>query len=515
MTAAVEAVGWGWRHAGRRGWALRRLDLVVEEGERVLLLGPSGAGKSTLLAGLSGLLHAPEAGDEEGRLLVGGRPAADVAGHAGLVFQDPSSYLVMGRVGDEVAFGLENRAVPPEEIWPTVAEALATVDLGYPLHHPTDRLSGGEQQRLAIADVVAARPRLWLLDEPTANLDPDGADLVRATLRQLLATSAATLVLVEHRVGLLLDLIDRVVVLEPGGAVAADGPPAEVFVGGGPTLRQAGVWVPGPPPPRFAPPRPPGPPVVAGEALTVAYPGASRPALADVDITAYAGQALAVTGPNGSGKTTLGLVLASLLRPTSGAVRFLAGGPPGEFARWRPRQLVRWVGTVFQEPEHQFVASTVADELAVGPRRAGMSEEASGRRVAELLERLALRPLAKANPFTLSGGEKRRLSVATALATDPALLVLDEPTFGQDARTWGEMAALLAEQRDAGRALVIATHDEELVDAVADRTVRLESGRVLAGVDPPGTSGTDGTGRRARRRPPAAPVGDQPTAAGR
>ncbi|MHB1584365.1 MAG: ABC transporter ATP-binding protein [Acidimicrobiales bacterium] len=502
MTAAVEAVGWGWRHAGRRGWALRRLDLVVEEGERVLLLGPSGAGKSTLLAGLAGLLHAPEAGDEEGRLLVAGRPAVEVAGHAGLVFQDPSSYLVMGRIGDEVAFGLENRAVPPAEIWPSVAGALSTVALGYPLHHPTDQLSGGEQQRLAIADVVAVDPRLWLLDEPTANLDPDGAALVRATLRQLLATSGATLVVVEHRAGPLLDLIDRVVVLEPGGGVADDGPPAEVFAGRGPALRRAGVWVPGPPPPRLAPARPAGAPVVAGEALGVAYPSATRPALDGIDVTAHAGQALAVTGPNGSGKTTLGLLLASLLRPTSGTVRFLAGGPGTEFGRWRPRQLVRWVGTVFQEPEHQFVASTVADELAVGPRRAGLPAEDAGRRVSELLERLALGPLARANPFTLSGGEKRRLSVATALATDPALLVLDEPTFGQDARTWGEMAALLAEQRDAGRALVVATHDEDLVGAVADRTIRLEQGRIV-----PGTA-VGGHARTER-------VGDRPATAGR
>lgn len=488
MTAAIEAAGWGWRHAGRRGWALRHLDLVVEEGERVLLLGPSGAGKSTLLTAIAGLLHSPEAGDEEGRLLVGGRPATEGNGDAGLVFQDPSSYLVMGRIGDEVAFGLENRAVPPGEIWPRVTSALSAVGLPYPLQHPTDRLSGGEQQRLAIADVLAVAPRLWLLDEPTANLDPDGAALVRTTLRRILADSGSTLLLVEHRVGPLLDMIDRVVVLEPGGGVVVEGPPAEVFATRGEALRAAGVWVPGPPPARLAPRRAAGAPVVAAEKLTVEYPGAEQAALAGVDVAAHAGQALAVTGSNGSGKTTLGLALASLLRPTSGTVRFLAGGPGGEFGRWRPRTLVRWVGTVFQEPEHQFVAATVADELAVGPRRVGMSAEQARRRVDELLERLGLTPLAHANPFTLSGGEKRRLSVATALATDPALLVLDEPTFGQDARTWEEMAALLAEQRDGGRAVVMATHDHELVEVVADRTVHLEGGRLVDCRDPHSTA---------------------------
>lgn len=486
MTAAVEAAGWGWRHAGRSRWALRGLDLVIETGERVLLLGPSGAGKSTLLAALAGLLRAPEAGDEEGRLSVRGQAAAEAAGRAGLVCQDPSSWLVMGRVGDEVAFGLENRAVPPEEIWPRVRQALATVELGCPLGHPTDRLSGGEQQRLAIADVLAVSPELWLLDEPTANLDPPGAELVRATLRRVLAASRATMVLVEHRVTPLVDLVDRVVVLEPGGGVAADGPPDDIFARQGAALRKAGVWVPGPPPPRLAPRRPPGTPVVMAEQVAVHYPGADRPAVDGVDVTAHAGQVLAITGANGSGKTTLALVLASLLGASSGSVRFLAGGPDRPYSRWRPRELVRWVGTVFQEPEHQFVASTVAAELSVGPRRSGLGAGTTARRVGELLERLGLAGLSEANPFTLSGGEKRRLSVATALASDPALLVLDEPTFGQDARTWDELAALLAQQRDAGRAVVAVTHDQELVGALADREIELRHGRVA---DSPAVTG--------------------------
>jgi energy-coupling factor transporter ATP-binding protein EcfA2 len=478
VKAAVEARGWGWRHAGRRRWAVRGLDLRIEPGERVLLLGPSGAGKSTLLAALAGLLHAPESGDEEGSLQVGGSPAGELPGYAGLVFQDPSSYLVMGRVGDEVAFGLENRAVPREEIWDRVAAALAAVDFKYPFSHPTDRLSGGEQQRLAIADVLAVSPSLWLLDEPTANLDPEGAALVRSSLRSLLGRSEAAMLLVEHRVEHVLDLVDRVVVLAPASGVIADGSPAEVFAGGGEALRAAGVWVPGPAPGRLAPPRPPGAPVVVAEGVTVRYPGAEKAALEGVDVTANGGQVLAITGVNGSGKSTLALVLASLLAPSAGTVRFLAGGPGSPYVKWRPRELVRWVGTVFQEPEHQFVASTVAGELAVGPRRSAMARDAVERRVGELLDRLGLAALADANPFTLSGGEKRRLSVATALAAQPALLVLDEPTFGQDPRTWGELATLLAEERDAGRAIVVATHDEELVGALADRQLRLEAGQL-------------------------------------
>jgi energy-coupling factor transport system ATP-binding protein len=295
--------------------------------------------------------------------------------------------------------------------------------------------------------------------------------------------------MVEHRVGPVLDLVDRVIVLNPGGGVLADGAPDDVFDHHGAMLRMAGVWLPpsathspGDPPQtgRLAPIREAGPPTVQADAVRVVYPDADTAALDGVDLTACAGQILAVTGANGSGKSTLALVLASLLVPTDGSVRFLAGGPDRPYSRWRPRQLVQQVGTVFQEPEHQFVASTVAAELAVGPRRAGQDRATIMARTDELLERLALSGLACANPFTLSGGEKRRLSVATALATNPQLLVLDEPTFGQDARTWRELAELLAAQRDAGRAVVAVTHDDDLTAALADRQVTLSRGRVLA-----------------------------------
>jgi energy-coupling factor transport system ATP-binding protein len=479
VSAAVEASDWGWRHAGRRTWAVRKLNLRIEQGERVLLLGASGSGKSTLLAALSGLLHAPDSGDEEGRLLLHGSPTHTVADEVGLVFQDASTSLVMSRVGDEVAFGLENRAIPSEQIWNRVQRALRAVDFSYDLSHLTDHLSGGEQQRLAIADIVALAPRLWLLDEPTANLDPDGAALVRTTLLNVLATSGATLILVEHRVAPVLDLVDRVIAIEPGGGLIADGAPSEVFAKAGGALRAAGIWIPGPVPSRLSPVRAPDKPVVAATAVSVRYPGEKTDALIEADLVAHAGQALAISGANGSGKSTLALVTASLLRPTKGDVRFLAGGPSAPYLKWRPRELVKWVGTVFQDPEHQFVKSTVKDELAVGPVRVKMSKTEIHRLVGDFLDRLGLSALANANPYTLSGGEKRRLSVATALITSPLLLVLDEPTFGQDARTWGEIAAILGEQRDAGQAVIMVTHDEDLIAVLADRHLELAQGQVL------------------------------------
>ncbi|MDQ1604882.1 MAG: energy-coupling factor transport system ATP-binding protein, partial [Actinomycetota bacterium] len=201
--------GWGWRHAGRRAWAVRGLDLDVAPGERVLLLGPSGSGKSTVLSAIAGLLAPGQSGEAEGRLLIDGRLAADVRDRAGLVLQDPESGLVMSRAGDDVAFGLENRGVPADQIWPRVDEALAAVGFTAGRDADTSRCSGGEQQRLVVAGVLAMRPGVLLLDEVTANLDPQGAALVRAALAGVLDATGSTAVMVEHRVEAVVDLVDR------------------------------------------------------------------------------------------------------------------------------------------------------------------------------------------------------------------------------------------------------------------------------------------------------------------
>jgi energy-coupling factor transporter ATP-binding protein EcfA2 len=480
--ARVEARGWGLRHPGRRDWALRGLNLTVEPGERVLLLGPSGAGKSTLLTALAGLVDPAGGAETEGLLLVDGRDPREVRDRSGMLFQDPESQLVMGRAGDDVAFGLENRCVPTDEIWPRVDAALDAVEFPYGRDRPTHALSGGEQQRLSLAGTLALRPGLLLLDEPTANLDPEGAAEVRDVLGRVLRRLGPTMLLVEHRVDEAVSLVDRVVVLAAGGGVVADGPPGEVFRERGSALAEAGVWVPDHPP--AAPPRrerPAPSSLVIAEGATFRYPGETVDAVTAVDAQVRSSEALAVVGPNGSGKSTLALMLAGLLRPHAGRVvagEALAAGHGREaIASWPARDLVQRIGTVFQDPEHQFLAASVREEMLLGPRRAGVPEPFARRRADELLDRLHLAPLAEANPFTLSGGEKRRLSVATALATAPALLVLDEPTFGQDRRTWAELLHLLAALRDEGRGVCVVTHDRAFANALADRTLTLPARR--------------------------------------
>jgi energy-coupling factor transport system ATP-binding protein len=474
----VRADGWGWRYAGRRTPAVQNVDLRLEPGEKVLLLGASGSGKSTLMAALAGVLGGDDEGESQGSLRLDGRSPADSRGRAGLVLQDPDSQVVLARVGDDVAFGCENLGVPRDEIWRRVREALDAVGLDLPLDAPTAALSGGQKQRLALAGVLAMRPGLVLLDEPTANLDPDGVREVRDAVERAVRATGATLLVIEHRVEVWAEAVDRVVVLGPadsGGGVIADGPVGRVLAQEGDALAARGVWVPGHWPAKpdrssalsFSP-------LLEAESLAVGRNGAI--AAAGIDATVSAGRLLGVRGRNGSGKSTLALTLAGLLPPVAGTLRStetLAAGARPEPIRWTSRQLLSRIGTVFQDPEHQFLAATVRAELEVGPHAQGLRGADLARRVEPLLERLHLNALAAANPFTLSGGEKRRLSVATVLAAEPQVLVLDEPTFGQDARTWAELVALLAGLLDRGLAAVAVTHDEHFLDALADDTLVL------------------------------------------
>ncbi|WP_205820253.1 MULTISPECIES: ABC transporter ATP-binding protein [unclassified Microbacterium] len=468
VPAAVEARGWGWRHASRLAWALSDVSFRIDPGERVLVLGASGAGKSTLLHGLAGVLGGEEEGESTGELLVDGAPAVATRGRAGLVLQDPDSQVILARAGDDVAFGCENLGVPREQIWPRVRSALDAVGLDVPLDHPTKALSGGQKQRLALAGMLAMRPGLVLLDEPTANLDPAGVVEVRDAVERMLQAQPATLIVVEHRLEVWLPLITRVIVIGAGGVVA-DGVPGEVLGDQGARLAADGVWVPGhapaaPPPPRDVP----GETLLSARGLAVARVK-GRPVATGIDLDVRAGHALAITGPNGAGKSTLGLTLAGLLPPAAGELTAsgpLAAGADPSPIRWASRDLLTRIGMVFQEPEHQLLAKTVRDELAVGPRALGMDEGEIAVRSDELLARLRLTHLAAANPYTLSGGEKRRLTVAAAIATRPRVLVLDEPTFGQDARTWAELVAMLAALRDEGSAIVTITHDLDVARAL-------------------------------------------------
>ena len=477
--ARVCARGWGWRHAGRKNAALSDVDLDIAPGERVLVLGPSGSGKSTLMGGLAGLLGGAEEGEATGTLTVDGVAPAEARGRVGLLMQDPEAQVVLARVGDDVAFGMENLGVAREEIWPRVENSLEAVGLSVPLDHSTTELSGGQKQRLALASILAMGPGLLLLDEPTANLDPSGVAEVRAAVEKVVERTGATVVVVEHRVDVWASLVDRVIVVADG-AIAADGPLDEVLAQQGDALRERGIWLPGDdvaaevgPAPEVAPASSEAAPLARVTDLTIGY-DAAAPVRSGIDLTIERGVSTCIVGANGAGKSTFALTLAGLLPPLEGAVEVeTSDGTAGDPHEWSSKQLLGRLSMVFQEPEYQFLAATVAEELAIGPRAAGMTDEEIAPLVDEHLEALGLTKLARANPMTLSGGEKRRLSVATALISAPELLILDEPTFGQDRGTWLGLVRLLRAALERGVTLVSITHDPAFVAAMGQRVVDL------------------------------------------
>jgi len=478
---AIRADGLRFRYAARPQPAFADVSFEVEPGECLLVIGPSGSGKSTLALALAGLVPRELPGEWQGSLRVDGldpvtASGAEVAARVGLVFQDPGSQLVMDRVEDDVAFGLESRGWPLEAMRVRVPEALAEVGLDGMERRRTTRLSGGQQQRLALAGALAPRPGILVLDEPTANLDPPAARALAARLAALRAARAVTMVLVEHRVDIAWSLADRVLALGPDGRPIDVGRPSEVLSRSRDRLLAAGAWLPDEPSAARTPaatldgPSSGGGPVVA-TAHDVAFAYDGPDVVHGVELALGAGERVALVGTNGSGKSTLGRLLVGLLRPDRGEVR-LGGRRP---SRLSPAVLASHAAYLFQDPEQQFVTLRVHDEVTLGLDRAGR------RSAGALMDRIDL-PLAEfgdRSPYTLSGGEQRRLSLATALVRHPELLVLDEPTFGQDRRGHEALLEILAERVDAGAAVLAATHDERFIDAFASRIVRLEAGRIV------------------------------------
>jgi len=482
----IQAREVGFTYAGRAEPALHGIDLAVEPGQVLLVVGPSGSGKSTLARAIAGLIPSEIPGEWSGSLRVGdlevaSSPRAEVAAAVGLVFQDPASQLVMERAGDDVAFGLENRAWPLDVMRRRVPDALTAVGLVGFDDRRSARLSGGEQQRLAIAGVLAARPGVLVLDEPTANLDPTGTAAVYDWLRGLAAGRAATVVLVEHRVELAWGLADLVLALGADGRPIDAGPPANVLARSGARMAREGIWLPDRPArsngsaltlstsmaPAGNEPQRDAEPVLAVREAWYAY-DRGLPVLHGVSLDIAAGERVALVGDNGSGKSTLLRLALGLLRPTAGQVRLLGAEPAG----LSPTQLAQRAGFVAQDPELGFVGDTVADEIELG---LDPDDRSSAYSLADRLN-LPLGTFGNRSPYRLSGGEQRRLSLITALARRPRLLVLDEPTYGQDRRGHDELVAILGELAGERTGILAATHDERFVADFADRVIELDEG---------------------------------------
>ncbi|MFN2319195.1 MAG: ABC transporter ATP-binding protein [Dermatophilaceae bacterium] len=436
-----------WRPYGRREPVLRDLELVIEPGERVLLVGPSGSGKSTLLRGIAGLLETADAGERTGAMSIDEHDPGERPGEVGLVLQEPGAGVVASTIGRDVAFGLENVGDDPAGMSARSRAALDAVGLRMPLEAPTTSLSGGETQRLALAGAIVMEPSVLLLDEPTAMLDPVSAAAVRDVVASVVTRESLTTVIVEHLLEPWLPLATRIVVLDASGRIIADGVPDEVLAEHGARLAEEGVWVPGVPPPE--------PHLLADEVLghvahtavgrsgevvaevadarvvrrSLGADGRSRVVVAvdGADAVVRAGESTVLVGPSGSGKSSLLGALAGFL-PLDGQKRRYAGLATTELARE-----IAWVP---QWPSSALIAPTVMDDMLLTSRALGLSEDEARGRSEAILTALDLLPLAAADPRHLSGGEQRRLSVATALVHRPRMVLADEPTVGQDRRTW-------------------------------------------------------------------------------
>jgi energy-coupling factor transporter ATP-binding protein EcfA2 len=453
----IEISGLSFTYRGGTGPTLRGLNLRVERGEFLLLVGDSGSGKTTLAKILAGFLGSGQ-GSMEGTVRVGGddpqRGSSAPEPAVGLVQQDPESQVVTLRVEDEVAFGPENFGLDREEIRARVRWALGSVRADGLIDREVSTLSGGEVQKVAIASILALRPRILILDEPSSSLDPRSAYQL-AEILGALNSGGVTVIVVEHHYAWIMPKVQRVLRLSEGALAPLD----------------SGVRGKRPPLPKAAPRVQVG----AGTSLSmrnVSFEYDAVSALRGVSLDLQRGEILGLMGDNGSGKSTMLLVIMGFLSPSQGSIT-LNGRPLMMTSRISER-----VGIVFQNPNHQILESTVRKELLFGPRNFGMDPRESERRAQGMLEELGLSRYREDNPHRLSLGEKRRLNVGSVAIYDPAIYLLDEPFIGQDDGNTSRIMGLIQDRVGRGSSCVIATHHPDFVWEHCDRVAFLRDGSI-------------------------------------
>ncbi len=500
--------------------ALSHVSLSVNKGDFIGIIGPSGAGKSTLAACLSGAVPHHYTGTFFGSVKVDGRDTCevsltDVSQIVGSVLQDIDTQMVASVVEDEMLFGLENFGVPHDQIEQRVSETLKTVGISDLRDREIATLSGGQKQKVAIAAILAMRPRVLVLDEPTAALDPASSTLVFETLRKANHALGITIVVVEQKVALLSEYCNRVLVLNRG-KIALQGEPHEVFahtdelrtigvdcprvtrifnsleadglVSGVPCLdvNEAEQLIMGivdpdrtasdtqapagsPHAPSLRPHAKDAEPVLTFDHVEFSYPHGGA-AVHDLSLTLYPGELVGIVGQNGAGKTTLTKLLTGLLKPASGSVRVTGL----DTASVPTSRIAREVATLFQNPDRQICKDTVLDEVAFGLELAGIDRAEALRRARLVIDRFGL-PADEA-PFSLSRGQRQMVALASVVVVEPKIVVLDEPTSYRECMTVMETVRTMAER---GCAVIMVCHDMEVVSDFAERIVVMANGRIL------------------------------------
>ena len=507
----IEVKNFWWQYEGSIDWALKDINLEIFKGEFLGIMGRTGAGKSTLCNSMMGITAHRIPGRMKGYIRVFGMDTRStsiykIAEKVGIVFQDPETQFIMTTVEDEIALALENKGLPREEIQSRILEALEFVDLDekYLEKSPLE-LSGGEKQKVAIAAVLALRPEILILDEPTSDLDPMGKSMVFSVIEKLRHVQKMTIVMVSHESERIAQYANRIVILD-NGRIVMEGDPREIFKDIE-KVKSYGVR-----PPQVAelykiltgkddipltvdeaiskiPTIGKTPsdkeciarkdPIIEVQHVSYTYPDGTA-ALKDVSLKIYRGDYIALIGPNGSGKTTLAKHLNGILKPTKG--RVLVKGM--DTSKTSISKLAKVVGYCFQNPDHQLFCRSVREELEFGLKNIGLPESEIAKRVDAMLKKMNLETFKDEHPFFLSKGQRQRLAVASIMVMEPEIIVVDEPTTGQDYQMIIEMMNFLDELHRKGKTVIIITHDMNIVAECAKRVIAMLDGRIVADTTP-------------------------------
>jgi energy-coupling factor transporter ATP-binding protein EcfA2 len=483
------------RYRARQDFAIRDISFQLAPGEMLLVAGASGCGKTTLARCINGLIPHSYKGERSGSILlygkeVSGRPLVEVSQVVGTLLQDPERQIVASSVLGEIAFGPENLGLPRETIRQRIDEVVRRLGIENLRDRETFSLSGGEKQKVALAGVLAMQPSILILDEPLASLDPVSAHEAMAIFRRL-ADEGAAILMIEHRVEDVLGLRPERVLYMSGGETVYYGAPQAMFTRVDPRevklpaqvamerIRALGEIE---EPRRRPPARPDGEAVITFEDVSFAY-GDGPMVLRDVDLTIRQGDVVALLGPNGAGKTTLVKHAIGLLKPSTG--RVLLGAR--DTRQMSVAQIAHSIGYVFQSPAHMLFASTVREELAFGPTNLGMEADDLQAGVREAVEVLNLEGLEEYSPLALSFGQQKRTTIAAVLAMRSSVLVMDEPTAGQDYSNYTRFMRAIVEGEGRGEAVLsrfaatlFITHDLDLAVCYANRVILISQGRIAA-----------------------------------
>lgn len=505
---SVEFRGFSYKYKAGYDWVLRDLNFKIEPGEFVLIAGRSGSGKSTIIRCINGLIPHKYGGVYEGDVLVNGERVSDlslqeISSHVGTVMQDVEKQLVASRVEEDVAFGLCNLGLPRNVILERVRNALEEAGISHLSRRLCYELSGGQKQKAAIAGVIAFNPEIFLFDEPLSNLDPasrvETVEFLRGKWEE-----GKTIIVVEHKLeDLIRGGVQRIILID-SGRIVFDGSPEKLINAPNSlielqvpmdmyllkTLIKKGL----------KPPRrnfrewlkrnvnyeklpscnkggSQGKVRIAFRNVSFTYPSGVE-ALKDINLEIREGERIAILGNNGAGKSTLALLMIGILKPTKGEV-LVDGTPTTSFTI---AQLARKIGIAFQNPNHMLFSKTVYDEVAFGPRNIGFSEDKIRKVVENTLKICSIDHLRDRSPFITSFGERRRITVASILSMLPEILVIDEPSSGQDYKSYTEFMNFIVSLmgRMVVKTLIIITHNIDLAVQYGDRGIFMSEGKIVA-----------------------------------